>query len=120
MKERLPYGFFETWVAAASAETRKNLSLAATGRVLTDEDKKKLSEGRKGIVLTVDTRAKISAAAISLRGVGVIVKNINTELVQEFRSLTEAAKFMNVSRPAVKKYLDTGKLIQGIYLVTSK
>lgn len=104
----------------ASDETRKNLSLAATGRVFTDEDKLKLSDARKGIILTPETRAKISAAAISLRGVAVKVKNINNEETQEFASLTEAAKNIGVSRPAVKKYLDTGKLIQGIYLVTSK
>lgn len=103
-----------------SVETRQNLSLAATGRVLTDEDKKKLSETRKGIILTAETRAKISAAAVSLRGVGVVVKNNNTEVTQEFASLTEAAKYIGVSRPAVKKYVDTGKLIQGIYLVTTK
>lgn len=96
------------------------MSLAATGRVLTDEDKKKLSDGRKGIVLTAETRAKISAAAVSLRGVGVLVKNNDTKVVQEFASLTEAAKHIGVSRPAVKKYVDTGKLIQGIYLVTTK
>lgn len=104
----------------ASAETRKNLSLAATGRVLTDEDKKKLSDARKGIILTAETRAKISAAAVSLRGVRVLVKNNDTEENQEFASLTEAAKYIGVSRPAVKKYVDTGKLIQGIYLVTTK
>ena len=103
-----------------SVETRQNLSLAATGRVLTDEDKKKLSVGRKGIILTAETRAKISAAAVSLRGVGVLVKNNDTGVVQKFASLTEAAKHIGVSRPAVKKYVDTGKLIQGIYLVTTK
>jgi len=104
----------------ASAETRKNLSLAATGRVLTDEDKKKLSNARMGIILTAETRAKISAAAVSLRGVRVLVKNNDTEEIKEFASLTDAAKYIGVSRPGVKKYVDTGKLIQGIYLVTTK
>lgn len=103
----------------ASAETRKNLSLAATGRVLTEEVRKNLSDVRKGIILTSETRAKISAAAVTLRGVAVVVKNMNTEEVQEFTNLTEAAKYIGVSRPAVKKYVDTGKLIQGIYLVTN-
>jgi len=54
------------------------------------------------------------------RGVRVLVKNNDTEENQEFASLTEAAKYIGVSRPAVKKYVDTGKLIQGIYLVTTK
>lgn len=48
------------------------------------------------------------------------VKNVNTNVEVEFASLTDASKFIGVSRPAVKKYSDTGKLIQGIYLVVSK
>lgn len=102
-------------------ETRKNLSLAATGRVLTEEDKKKISDARKGITLSVETRSKISAAAVAHRGVTVKVKNINTDIEVEFTSLTDAAKYIGVSRPAVKKYSDdTGKLIQGIFLVSTK
>lgn len=95
-----------------SEETKQNLSLAATGRILTEEDKKKISDARKGINLSDETRAKISAAAITLRGVSVTVKNINTNEELEFTTLTEAGKFINVTRTAVKKYLDTGKLIK--------
>lgn len=101
-------------------ETRKNLSSAATGRVLTEEDKKKISDARKGITLSAETRSKISAVAVAHRGVAVKVKNINTDIEVEFASLTDAAKYIGVSRPAVKKYCDTGKLIQGIYLVISR
>jgi hypothetical protein len=96
------------------------LSLAATGRVLTEEDKKKISDARKGITLSVETRSKISARAIALRGIAVLVKNMNTDEELEFTNLTDAAKYIGVSRPAVKKYLDTGKLIQGKYLVRTK
>jgi group I intron endonuclease len=101
-------------------ETRKNLSLAATGRVLTEEDKQKISDARKGITLSQETRSKISSAAIALRGIAVSVKNMNTDEELEFTNLTEAAKHIGVSRPAVKKYSDTGKLIQGKYLVRTK
>lgn len=48
------------------------------------------------------------------------VKNRNTNIEVEFASLTGAAKHIGVSRSAVKKYSDTGKLIQGIYLVRTK
>ncbi|GAA5110134.1 hypothetical protein GCM10023339_10730 [Alloalcanivorax gelatiniphagus] len=48
-----------------SEETKNNLSLAATGRVLTEEEKKKFSDARKGIILSEETRSKISAAAIA-------------------------------------------------------
>ena len=103
-----------------SEETKKNLSLAAIGRVLTEEDKNKISVARKGITLSVETRSKISAAAVAARGISLLVKNVQTNENLEFSSLTEAAKHIGVSRPAVKKYTDTGKLIQGIYLVTTK
>ena len=104
----------------ASEETKQNLSLAATGRVLTEEDKKKISDARKGINLSNEIRAKISAAAVALRGVSVTVKNVNTNEQLEFTNLTEAAKYINVSRTAVKKYLDTGKLVKNQYIVITK
>lgn len=113
-------------------ETRTNLSISATGRILTEADRNKISNARKGITLSPETRSKISAAAVVQRGITVKVKNINTNLLPgvydwerrsrevEFASLTDASKYIGVSRPAVKKYCDTGKLIQGTYLVVSK
>nr|QDG01229.1 GIY-YIG endonuclease [Scytalidium sp.] len=98
-----------------SEETRKNLSLAATGRILTEEDKKKISSSRQGIKLSDETRAKISAAAISLKGVPVIIKNIITLEVIEYTSLTEVAKAIGVSRTAVKKAIISEKPIKKIY-----
>lgn len=98
-----------------SEETRKNLSLAATGRILTEEDKNKISSSRKGIKLSDETRAKISAAAISLNGVAVIVKNLITLEVIEYTSLTEAAKAIGVSRTAVKKAIISEKPVKKIY-----
>jgi hypothetical protein len=96
------------------------LSLAATGRILTEEDKNKISVARKGIILSAETRTKISAGAVAHRGITVVVKNVNTNEELVFASLTDAAQYIGVSRPAVKKYLDTGKLIQKIYLVRTK
>ena len=98
-----------------SEETRKNLSLAATGRILTEVDKKKISSSRQGIKLSDETRAKLSAAATSLIGVPVIIKNLITLKVIEYTSLTEAAKAIGVSRTAVKKALITEKPIKKIY-----
>ncbi len=98
-----------------SEETRKNLSLAATGRILTEEDKKKISHSRQGIKLSDDTRAKISAAAISHRGVPVIIKNLITLEAITYTNLTEAAKTIGVSRTAVKKAIISGKPIKKKY-----
>ena len=96
------------------------MSLAATGRALTEEEKNKISVARKGITLSAETRSKISAAAVAHRGITVVVENMNTNEELKFASLTDAAQYIGVSRPAVKKCLDTGKLIQKTYLVTTR
>lgn len=98
-----------------SEETRKNLSLAATGRILTVEDKDKISNSRQGIKLSDETRAKISATTTSLIGVSVIVINVNTLEEVEYASLTEAGRAIGVSRTAVKKAIVSEKLIQKLY-----
>ena len=67
-----------------SEETKKNLSLAATGRILTLEDKNKLSSSRQGIKLSDETRANMSAARILLVGVPVIVKNLRGNRIYKF------------------------------------
>lgn len=103
-----------------SEETRKNLSLAATGRILTEEDKDKISKKRTGIKLLEETKAKISRATTSLIGISVLVKNINTQVEIEYKSLTEAAKAINVSRTAVAKALSSGKVLKKLYIVTKK
>jgi group I intron endonuclease len=103
-----------------SEATRKNLSLAATGRILTESDKTKISVARKGIKLSDETRAKISAATIALIGVSVTVKNVNTNIELEYASLTDAAKAIGVSRTAVRKALDTGRTVKRQYIVATK
>lgn len=103
-----------------SEETRNNLSLAATGRILTESDKIKISIARSGIKLSDETRAKISAATIALIGVSVTVKNVKTETELHYTSLTDAAKAIGVSRTAVRKALDTGRTVKGQYLVATK
>jgi group I intron endonuclease len=103
-----------------SEETRKNLSLAATGRTLTKEDILKISEARKGMKSSDETRAKLSAATTALIGVCVLVEDKYTDEVLEFASLTEAGKFIGVSRPAIGKAIGTGKLIKNRYIVEKK
>lgn len=97
--------------------TRENLSKAATGRILSPELRKKLSEQREGIKLSSITRVKFSKAAVVLRGVTVLVKDLETSVTTEYASLTEAAIALNVSRTAVRKSVDLGRLIRNRYLV---
>jgi hypothetical protein len=63
------------------------------------------------------SRAKISAAQTALIGMGVVVKNINTNEEIEFLSLTDAAKALSVSRTAVKKALDLEKCLKKTYFI---
>lgn len=95
-----------------SEETRKNLSLAAQNRVLTETDKRKISASRLGVKLSNETRAILSAAVTKFSGIPVLVKDINTGLVTKYSNLTEAAKTLEVSRTAVKKALDLNKILK--------
>ncbi|KAF3919855.1 hypothetical protein ABW21_db0201500 [Orbilia brochopaga] len=101
-----------------SEEVRKNISKAATGRVLSDEAKEKISKARTGIVLSVETRTKISKAIAEIQGVKVTVTNIQTGENKQYSTMTEAAKALNVSRTAVKKVIESGKLLKKIYNIT--
>ncbi len=100
-----------------SDSTRENLSKAASGRILSPELRKKLSERREGIKLSSITRVKFSKAAIALRGVTVSVKDLETSVTTEYASLTEAAIALDVSRTAVRKSVDLGRLIRNRYSV---
>jgi len=103
-----------------SEEGRQNLSKAATGRVLSDETKAKISEARRGIVLSNETRAKISAATTANHGVAVVVKNVQTGESKEYLTITEAAKALNVSRPSIKKVLQSGRIFRESYIINYK
>ena len=50
--------------------------MAAVGRGLTEEDKKKISDSRKGLKLSKGTRDKISLARITIVGISVKLRNI--------------------------------------------
>lgn len=116
--------------------TKNNLSLAATGRVLTEEEREKISISRLGKPLSPETRSKISAGMTTIIGIPVIVKNIETNEEIEagplgflfkgkgtrrsYKNLTEAAKSLGVSRTAVKKALDLQRPLLKVYNVVQK
>ena len=100
-----------------SAETRLNLSKAATGRILTEETKKKLSSIKKGNKLSIETRAKLSKIAILREGVSVEIKNIVTGETKQYASLTLAGLEIGVSRTAIKKALEKNGIIKDTYSV---
>ena len=107
-------------IRKVSEETKKNLSQAAIGRVLSEAEKSKISASRVGIKLSAKTRAKISATTSSLIGIPVIVRNIHTSLETEYINLTEAAKAIGVSRVAIKKALDSGRILKKTFYVIKR
>ena len=48
----------------------------------------------------------------------VLVKNMNTQEENEYKSLTEAAEIIGVSKTAVAKALSSGKILKKLYIVT--
>ena len=86
-----------------SDQSKKKLSLAASKRVLTESERRKLSDVRTGTKMLDITRKKISESTISNIGVGVVVKDIISNQEKLYSNMTEAAKDIGVTRPAVKK-----------------
>jgi group I intron endonuclease len=100
-----------------SSETLTNLAKAATGRVLSKEVRGKISMARKGIKLSDETRAKLSA--IGTARIGIVVEVINTVsgVIKQYATLTLAALALGVSRTAVKKAMESGKLLKKTYVI---
>jgi len=101
-------------------DTRLKLSAAATGRILSSEAKAKISIARSGTKLSIETRTKLSAAAAEIRGVAVLVTNLETGDIVEYSTMTEASVGLNVSRTAIKKVLQSGKILRGKYIIRIK
>ena len=101
-------------------ETKKNLSQAATGRVLSEEVKDKISKAHIGKVLSEETKTKISKARTLVSGVPVKVIDTLSDKVTEYENITEASKILGVSRTSIKNALTSGKLLKKQYLIKSK
>lgn len=102
-----------------SNEALAKLKEAATGRVLSDEVRAKISESRLGIKLSNETRAKLSAIGAIREGVAVEVTNIISSEIKQYATMTLAARALGVSRTAIKKAMDSGRILKKTYLVKS-
>jgi len=100
-----------------SNKTLANLAEAAKGRVLSKEIRAKISKVRTGIKLSDETRAKLSAIGTAREGVAVEVTNITSCEINQYATLTQAAIALGVSRTAVKKAMDSGKVLKKNYLI---
>lgn len=100
-----------------SSETQANLTEAAKGRVLSKEVRAKISVARRGIKLSDVTRAKLSAIGAAKKGVAVEVTNIISCEIKQYATLTLAALALGVSRTAVKKAMDSGRVLKRTYLI---
>lgn len=103
-----------------SEQTKKNLSIAATNRILTESDKSKISSSRLGLKLSNEIRNKISVTVTSLIGVPVVVNDVENNVTTDYLSLTDAAKALGVSRTAVKKACISQSILKKRYYITIK
>lgn len=111
-----------------STQAKEKISIAASNRTLSDLEKKNLSDRRKGIKLScadgVETKNKISTTITSMIGVPILIKDINTEVVTHYSSLTEAEKDIGISRRApplaIRKACETGSILKNKYSVKKK
>ncbi len=103
-----------------SDKTLANLSKAAKGRILSEEARIKISKARTGIKLSNQTKAKISLIVTERRGIKVEVTNIISGEVKEYDTLTSAGLDLNVSRTAIKKAMNLGKILKKTYLIKIK
>jgi len=104
-----------------SEETRKNLSLAAKDRILSEADKKKISLSRLGSKMSLETRGKISASVSAFRGISVTVKDTKNNTEIKYPTLSKAAKAIGVSRTAVKKAAESKNMLKKTYyIITNK
>lgn len=49
----------------------------------------------------------------------IIVTNVNTNETSEYISIYAASKDLGISRPTLKKYLDSGKCLENTYILRS-
>lgn len=108
-----------------SEETKVKMSEAKLGEnnhffggTHSDESKAKMSEAHLGKTLSDETKARISAnqpTAITIYACSFPDRT----LVYTFASQIEAAKELKVSRCTVQRYLKSGKVLQGKYLLSS-
>jgi group I intron endonuclease len=108
------------YASSHSGEIKKKLSEAATGRVLTEDEKEKIANWHRGKIVSDETKSKISKARILKSGVGITVKDITNNEEICFESLTSAAKFLDVSRTAVSKALKSNNFIKKRYIISAK
>lgn len=103
-----------------SKETLANITKAAKGRIIPKEIRTKISKARLGFKISNETRAKLSGIVTAKIGIAIEVTNILTAEVKEYTTLTSAALALGVSRTAVKKAMNSNKILKKTYIIKSK
>lgn len=78
-------------------------------------------EKMRNFVLSDEVRARKAISTINAtaaRKMAIVVKNINTNEISEYTSLTEAGKALGVSKVSVSQALLNNKRLKKTYLVT--
>jgi group I intron endonuclease len=97
-----------------SSESKKKMSAAKNGKILSQNTKKKISTAMTGKIYSQSTKDKISQA----NGSTIFVYSLGNHLLYTFPSLRLAAKYLNCSHPTIIKYVRSGEIFQDKYILS--
>jgi len=98
------------------------IAYSTLGYVHTTEAKAAIGVANSGRTRTTEARAAISTSIIGNTNaprVPVFIYDLSNKLVGEYLSQRKAAKHLNVSHITVQRYIDTGKILQGKFILRS-
>jgi len=118
-------------------ESIEKLKILGTGRKHSEEAKAKIKAARVGSIIEEEVRLKISSsklkanlkhsssaklkiglASLARNGRVTYVTNIETGLVDSYASRRAAAIALNIAPLSLKRYLESGKVYNGLYKIT--
>lgn len=84
-----------------SEESRKKMSLAHKGKTLSEETKKKVSLAQQGMIRSEETKKKMGLA----KQKNIIVTDIKTGIETKFNSINSAAEYFDIKRKNISEVL---------------
>lgn len=96
-----------------SPESRMKISRALTGRKLSKQAKINISNGHKGIKQSGDWKTK----RLEVHKKKVDILDLHNNIVAQFNSIKDAAKFLNISKSSATYYHKGKKIINNKYLL---
>lgn len=94
-----------------TAETIEKMRKSHLNKILSAEHKKKIS---------IAVKAAVSEFNITTKGIKVLVLNLETNIIEEYRSISSAAVALNTHKETVRRCIKANKPYLDKYLITIK